>query len=70
MHQNYSNSNNKFQLTRAVLRVLLILWMEIVNRIGHNIFRVHRFLCKTNATKTKNRFNQLFIETEIRIFWF
>lgn len=31
-------------LTRAVLSVLLILWMEIVNSIRHNVFWIHCFL--------------------------
>lgn len=30
--------------TGAVLSILLVLWMEIVDGIGHNIFWIHCFL--------------------------
>lgn len=30
--------------TCTILCILLILWMEIMDGIGHNIFWIHRFL--------------------------
>lgn len=31
-------------LTRAVLGILLVLGMEVMNSIGHNVFWIHGFL--------------------------
>jgi hypothetical protein len=33
-------------LTRAVLRILLILRVEVVNGVRHDVTRVHRFLSR------------------------
>lgn len=33
-------------LTGTVLSVLLILWMEIMNRVSHDVFWIHCFLKK------------------------
>lgn len=41
-----TESGQPWRLTGTVLGVLLILRMEVVNSVRHDVFRIHRFLCK------------------------
>lgn len=52
----FGDASMFLNVTWAVLRVLLILWMEIVNGVSHDVLGVHCFLERSARSITRRRY--------------